>query len=61
MNKIDLETRSIVLDSNRKIRFWEADVHKVFGIPCGLRDIHAPDAQSSDTTIQFIRSVLGMP
>jgi hypothetical protein len=61
MSKIDVTTRSIVIDNKRKIRFWAADVYKVLGIPCGSRDIRAPDAKCSDTTIQMIRALLGMP
>jgi hypothetical protein len=52
---------SINLGESRKIRFWDADVHKVFGIPCGSRDIHALDAQASDLSVQFMRTAMGMP
>ncbi|XP_051190200.2 uncharacterized protein [Lolium perenne] len=62
LQKIDVGNRSIVFGENptRQIRFFAADVHKVFGIPCGPRDIHAPESQCSPNTIKFIRTALGM-
>ncbi|KAM0903673.1 hypothetical protein ACQ4PT_018515 [Festuca glaucescens] len=60
MSKIDTENRCFHIDSNKTIRFWVADVHKVFGVPCGNRDIHARDAVSSNTSVQIIKSPLGM-
>jgi hypothetical protein len=60
MSKIDPNERCINIGSNRSIRFWAADVHKVLGIPCGNCDIQAPDAQCSSPTIMFIKSTLGM-
>jgi hypothetical protein len=61
MSKVDAASMSINLGESRKIRFWDADVHKVFGIPCGSRDIHALDAQASDLSVQFMRRAMGMP
>jgi hypothetical protein len=61
MSKVDAASMSIILDDVRQIRFWDADVHKVFGIPCGHRDIHATDAQATEHTVQFMRSAMGMP
>jgi hypothetical protein len=61
MSKVDSASRSIYLDDSRKISFWDSDVHKVFGIPYGPRDIHAIDGQASEQTVQFMRSAMGMP
>jgi hypothetical protein len=60
MSKIDPENRCIRVDAQKTIRFWAADVHKIFGIPCGDADIHSPDAKCPIHTIQSIRTALGM-
>jgi hypothetical protein len=62
LQKIDVHKRAIVFGEKPTsvLSFSAADVHKVFGIPCGSRDIHAPESQCSPNTIKFIRSALGM-
>jgi hypothetical protein len=61
MSRVDGPGRAIKLDDRRRIRFWTKDIAKVFGIPCGPREIHGPDSNCSETTVAFIRSALGMP
>ena len=39
LNQVDIESQAIVVGDNHMIRFFDADVHKVFGIPCGPRKI----------------------
>ncbi|XBI09616.1 hypothetical protein VPH35_137128 [Triticum aestivum] len=60
MNRVDTITRSINLDNLRTMRFYDVDVHKVFGIPCGQLDI-ALHEQPNETTVNIIRATLGMP
>jgi len=47
LNQVDIESQAIVVGDNHMIRFFDADVHKVFGIPCGPREIDGRDARSS--------------
>lgn len=56
MSQVDGPSMCVVLDDRRKIRFT-----KCFGVPSGPNSVTGPEAQCSDGTIQFIRSVLGMP
>ncbi|VAH03642.1 unnamed protein product [Triticum turgidum subsp. durum] len=61
MSRLDGPSMSVHLNATKRLRFWPGDVHKVFGVPCGPKNILGPDGQCSETTIQFLRSVLGMP
>lgn len=61
MSRVDVRSRCIAIDAKQKIRFWAEDVHKVFQIPCGRRDIRGPDSQPTESTIEIIRTVMGMP
>ncbi|KAM0849287.1 hypothetical protein ACQ4PT_053819 [Festuca glaucescens] len=60
MSKVDVSSRAIVVNPKFKIRFWPADIHKVIGVPCGAREIDSPDNQPSETSVKFLRAVLGM-
>lgn len=60
MSNVDGPNRCIKLSNDRSIRFWPEDIHKVFGIPCGKLDIHSPEYQQTESSVQFFRSVLGM-
>ncbi|XBJ23646.1 hypothetical protein VPH35_001734 [Triticum aestivum] len=61
MSRLDGPSMSVHLNATKRLRFWPGDVHKVFGVPCGPKNILGPDGQCSETTIQFLRSILGMP
>lgn len=61
MSMVDGPNKCIRLSHDRSISFWPGDIHKVFGIPCGNLDIHSLEFQQTDSSIQFFRSVLGMP
>uniref|UniRef100_A0A8R7TZL8 DUF1985 domain-containing protein n=1 Tax=Triticum urartu TaxID=4572 RepID=A0A8R7TZL8_TRIUA len=61
MRMVDGPNRCIKLSHDRSIRFWLGDIHKVFGIPCGKLDIHNLEYQKTESSVQFFRSVLGMP
>ncbi|KAM3213700.1 hypothetical protein ACQJBY_066231 [Aegilops geniculata] len=61
MSRLDGPSMSVVLNDHKSLRFWLGDVHKVFGVPCGPKNILGPDGQCSETTIQFLCSVLRMP
>ena len=61
MSRLDGPSMSVILNDHKSLRFWPGDVHKVFGVSCGPKSILGPDGQCSETTIQFLRSVLGMP
>uniref|UniRef100_A0ACD5Z8M2 Uncharacterized protein n=1 Tax=Avena sativa TaxID=4498 RepID=A0ACD5Z8M2_AVESA len=60
MEKIDVRSRSIVLTENKVLRFWHQDVHKVFGVPCGPRNVIGRDANIRADAIEFIKNTLGM-
>ena len=54
LNQVDIESQAIVVGDNHMIRFFDADVHKVFGIPCGPREIDGRDAHVSQEAVAFI-------
>uniref|UniRef100_A0ACD5Z603 Uncharacterized protein n=1 Tax=Avena sativa TaxID=4498 RepID=A0ACD5Z603_AVESA len=60
MGKVDVRSRSIVLKENKILRFWHQDVHKVFGVPCGPRNVMGRDANIRADAIEFIKNTLGM-
>ncbi|KAM3273139.1 hypothetical protein ACQJBY_042871 [Aegilops geniculata] len=61
MSRVDVPGIAVALDDSRKIKFLDADIHKVFGILCGTRDIFAEELNCSDNTKQQMRNALGMP
>ncbi|KAF7097379.1 hypothetical protein CFC21_099203 [Triticum aestivum] len=61
MSMVDGLNRYIKLSHDRSIRFWPGDIDKVFGIPYGKLDIHSLEYQQTESSVQFFRSVLGMP
>ena len=54
LNQVDIESQAIVVGDNHMIRFFDADVHKAFGIPCGPRKIDGRDAHVSQEAVSFI-------
>lgn len=41
--KVDCIDFAIALDEARRLQFTPKDVNKVFGIPCGHRDVLGPE------------------
>ena len=39
MSKVDVDRHAIVISERKVLKFWPADVHKVFGVPCGARNV----------------------
>jgi hypothetical protein len=60
MSRVDIPTRSIVLTEKKRLRFWAEDIHKVFGVPCGPRNVIGRDATIRPDAIDFIKNTLGM-
>lgn len=60
MSKVSTSRRAIVLAANKVLKFWPEDVHKVFGIPCGHRNIKGRDGHIKPEAVQFIKTALGM-
>ncbi|XBI06457.1 hypothetical protein VPH35_134469 [Triticum aestivum] len=61
MSRVDSAAMAVALDDRRKIRFWAADIHNVFGIPCGSRDIPTAEINCPENTKNLLRTALGMP
>uniref|UniRef100_A0A8R7TP13 DUF1985 domain-containing protein n=1 Tax=Triticum urartu TaxID=4572 RepID=A0A8R7TP13_TRIUA len=60
MTKVDVKEHCIILrDGGTPITFYPEDFHKVFGIPCGQRDIHGKDVDITSEAIEFIRNSIG--
>ena len=60
MSKVDPIMRAIVVTRKKVLPFSPADVSKVFGIPCGNRDVRGPDGNINEESISFIKMTLGM-
>lgn len=60
MRKVNARCRAIAIDNDNTIGFTTEDFHKVFGIPCGNRDVGGRDAQISQSAINFIKQSIGM-
>ncbi|XP_037424828.1 uncharacterized protein LOC119289653 isoform X1 [Triticum dicoccoides] len=60
MRKVNARCRAIAIDNDNTIGFTAEDFHKVFGIPCGNRDVGGRDAQISQSAINFIKQSIGM-
>jgi hypothetical protein len=60
MSKVDAAAREIDIGPTRELRFWAADVHKVFGVPFGPREVRETGKQLPAEAVHFIRNALGM-
>uniref|UniRef100_A0ACD6A6M3 Uncharacterized protein n=1 Tax=Avena sativa TaxID=4498 RepID=A0ACD6A6M3_AVESA len=60
MAMVDADSHAICIPINKVLKFWAEDVHKVFGIPCGNRDVNGRDGNISQDSINFMKSSLGM-
>lgn len=60
MSKVCVKRRAIVLSDSKIIKFFAEDVHKVFGLPCGHRNVKGRDGFIKPEAISFIKSTLGM-
>ncbi|CAM0872481.1 unnamed protein product [Alopecurus aequalis] len=61
MDKVDVASQTIDLGpSYQPLKFYQEDFHKVFGVPCGPRNIYGPDAQISLEAVAFIRDCIGL-
>lgn len=60
MSKVDPIKRAIVINAKKVLPFSPSDVAKVFGIPCGNRDVRGPDGNINEESISFIKKTLGM-
>jgi hypothetical protein len=60
MSRVVVHRRQISINDNKILRFWAEDMHKVFGIPFGNRDVKGRDGNITNEAIDFIKSTLGM-
>ena len=60
LTQVDLSSNALVVDDNHVLRFYEEDVERVFGIPCGPRKVDGPDASVTQEAVWFMRSALGL-
>jgi len=60
MRRVDVAGRAICISENKTLRFWEEDIHKVFGVPCGNRDVRGRDGSIMQQSIEFLKMSLGM-
>ncbi|PNT73305.1 hypothetical protein BRADI_2g56840v3, partial [Brachypodium distachyon] len=60
LRHVDCIDLAIVMDSIRRLPFVPQDVNRVFGIPCGHRDVLGPETKISDATMAYIREQAGI-
>lgn len=60
MSKVKVHRRAIHISDNKVLKFWAKDVGKLFGIPCGSRDVKGRDADINSESIDFIKRTLRM-
>lgn len=60
MSKVSVKRHAIILSATKILKFWADDVHKVFGIPCGHRNVRGRDGFINPEAIQYIKNTLGM-
>ena len=60
LNQVDVDKHALVVDDNNMIHFFDEDVERIFGIPCGLRKVDGPDASITHDAVSFMRSALGL-
>lgn len=60
LGKVDCIDFAIVLDAAQRLQFTAQDVNKVFGIPCGDRDVLGPETKMSDAAMAYIREQAGI-
>lgn len=60
LSRVDCEKKAILVDDGWYIRFYDHDVEKMFGIPCGAREIFGADGAAPNAAVEFIRTALGM-
>uniref|UniRef100_M8BDE8 Uncharacterized protein n=1 Tax=Aegilops tauschii TaxID=37682 RepID=M8BDE8_AEGTA len=60
ISKVSIRRRAIILTEWYILKFWAEDVHKIFGIPFGHRNVRGRDTFIKREAIHFIKSTLGM-
>uniref|UniRef100_A0A453QHN2 Aminotransferase-like plant mobile domain-containing protein n=1 Tax=Aegilops tauschii subsp. strangulata TaxID=200361 RepID=A0A453QHN2_AEGTS len=60
MSKVCVERRAIVLSETKVLKFFAEDIHKVFGIPFGHRNVKGRDGFIKPEVVTFIKRALGM-
>ncbi|KAM0875179.1 hypothetical protein ACQ4PT_036960 [Festuca glaucescens] len=64
MSVVEIDSHSIVLGKSKQtIRFYPEDFHKVFGLPCGERNINGINGADGAITpdgVEFIRCCIGL-
>uniref|UniRef100_A0A8I6YWM3 Uncharacterized protein n=1 Tax=Hordeum vulgare subsp. vulgare TaxID=112509 RepID=A0A8I6YWM3_HORVV len=60
MSRVSVNRREIQLSEHKVLKFYAEDVYKVFGIPCGHRNVKGRDATINPEAVNFIKSTLQM-
>ena len=60
MSRVSVSRREIKLRDNKVIKFYAEDLYKVFGIPCGHRNVKGRDANINPKAVHFIKANLQM-
>jgi hypothetical protein len=60
LRNVNIGRREIVIGKTGAVPFWDADVHKVLGVPNGPREIRAEKELINPAGVDFIKNALGM-
>jgi hypothetical protein len=60
MSKVDVVRQAICIRDDKVLKFWAEDIHKMFGVPCGNRDVKGRDASITQESIDLIKKSIGL-
>jgi hypothetical protein len=60
MSKVDVVRQAICIRDDKVLKFWAEDFHKMFGVPCGNRDVKGRDASITQESIYLIKKSIGL-
>jgi hypothetical protein len=60
MSKVDVVRQAICIRDDKVLKFWAEDFHKMFGVPCGNRDVKGRDASITQESIDLIKKSIGL-
>jgi hypothetical protein len=60
MSKVDVVRQAICIREDKVLKFWAEDLHKMFGVPCGNRDVKGRDGNITQESIEFIKKSIGL-
>jgi hypothetical protein len=60
MSKVDVVRQAICIREDKVLKFWAEDLHKMFGVLCGNRDVKGRDGNITQESIEFIKKSIGL-